>query len=56
MIENNNQLQVAYNKIKSLEKSLDEMKVESVFDKTAQMQIKSLIDEIKSEIKEYLKG
>jgi hypothetical protein len=31
------------------------MKVESVFDKTSQMQIKSLIDEIKSEIKEYLK-
>jgi hypothetical protein len=55
MIENNNQLQVAYNKIKSLEKSLDEIKVESVFDKTSQMQIKSLIDEIKSEIKEYLK-
>jgi len=54
MIENNNQLQVAYNKIKSLEKSLEEISLEPPFDRTSQMQIIALIEEIKSEIKEYL--
>jgi cell fate (sporulation/competence/biofilm development) regulator YmcA (YheA/YmcA/DUF963 family) len=54
MIENDNQLQVAYNKIKSLEKSLEEIPLEPPFDRTSQMQIKALIEEIKSEIKEYL--